>query len=107
MPGIALVAVLPDRPARPWRGRVTHVRDGDTLVLGDTPIRIANLDCAESATLSGDHATRRAKQIVAGQTVTCRLNTQTSYDRLIGMCSLESGRDFGEIMIDEGSCRGN
>ena len=88
-------------------GRVTHVRDGDTFVIGSTPIRIANLNCAESGTLSGDHATRRARQVVAGQIVTCRLNTQTSYDRLVGKCSLAGGRDFGQIMIAETSCRAN
>ncbi len=88
-------------------GRVTHVRDGDTFIVGSTPIRIANLNCAESGTLAGDHATRRARQVVAGQIVTCRLNTQKSYDRFIGKCSLAGGHDFGHIMIAETSCRAN
>ncbi|WP_138935125.1 thermonuclease family protein [Roseovarius arcticus] len=88
-------------------GQVTHVRDGDTFVIGSTPIRIANLNCAESGTLAGDQATQRARLVVAGQIVTCRLNTQKSYDRLIGKCSLVGGRDFGQIMIAESSCRPN
>ena len=32
-------------------GIVTHVRDGDTIVVAGTPIRLANLDCAERGTL--------------------------------------------------------
>ena len=35
-------------------GRVTHVRDGDTIVVGVTPIRFANLDCAELGTAAGE-----------------------------------------------------
>ncbi|MFX0547051.1 thermonuclease family protein [Roseovarius sp. S1116L3] len=85
-------------------GTVTYIRDGDTFVVGTTPVRIANLDCAESGTLTGDMATRRASQLVNGKTVTCRLNTQTSYDRVIGKCSLADGRDFGRVMASETGC---
>ncbi|MCL4069282.1 hypothetical protein M3484_22245 [Pseudomonas sp. GX19020] len=85
--------------------RVTRVRDGDTIVVGLIPIRIANLDCAESGTFSGERATRRVKQLVNGQTLTCRLEGRKSYDREVGVCSLPDGRDLGEIMIAEGACK--
>jgi len=85
-------------------GTVTYIRDGDTFVVGTTPVRIANLDCAESGTRTGDMATRRASQLVNGQPVVCRLNTQTSYDRVIGKCSLADGRDFGRVMANELGC---
>lgn len=84
--------------------RVTRVRDGDTIVVGLIPIRIANLDCAEGGTAAGDRATRRAKQLIAGQMLMCRLEGRRSYDREVGICSLESGQDFGEALIAEGYC---
>lgn len=85
--------------------QVTRVRDGDTIVVGLIPIRIANLDCAESGTSSGELATRRVKQLVTGQTLTCRLEGRRSYDREVGVCALPDGRDLGEIMIAEGACK--
>ena len=84
--------------------RVTRVRDGDTIVVGLIPIRIANLDCAESGTAAGERATRRAKQLVANQTVQCRLEGRRSYDREVGVCALADGQDFGQVMISEGYC---
>lgn len=84
---------------------VTRVRDGDTLVVGLIPIRIANLDCAESGTSSGDRATRRAKELASGETLTCRLEGRRSYDREVGTCALSDGRDFGAVLIQEGYCR--
>lgn len=84
--------------------RVTRVRDGDTIVVGLIPIRIANLDCAESGSPAGERATRRAKQLVANQTVKCRLEGRRSYDREVGVCALADCHDFGEVLISEGYC---
>ncbi len=84
--------------------RVTRVRDGDTIVVGLIPIRIANLDCAESGTAAGERAARRTKQLVADQTVQCRLEGRWSYDREVGVCSLEGSQNFGEVLIAEGYC---
>lgn len=84
---------------------VTRVRDGDTIVVGLIPIRIANLDCAESGTAQGERATRRMKQLVSGQTLACRLYGRRSYDREVAVCALPDGRDLGEVMIAEGMCK--
>lgn len=82
--------------------RVTRVRDGDTIVVGLIPIRITNLDCAESGTAAGERAARRAKELAANQPVQCRLEGRRSYDREVGLCSLADGQDFGQVMISEG-----
>lgn len=84
--------------------RVTRVRDGDTIVVGLIPVRIANLDCAESGTAAGERATRRAKELVANQTLQCRLEGRRSYDREVGVCALADGQDFGQVLISEGYC---
>lgn len=86
-------------------GRVTHVRDGDTIEIGRTAIRLASLDCAEKGTVAGDAATRRMKQIVRGQSLTCSLAGRKSYDREVGRCKLSDGRDIGQIMINNDVCK--
>lgn len=83
---------------------VTRVRDGDTIVVGLIPIRIANLDCAETGTAAGDRATRRMIELVRGQQVTCALEGRRSWDREVGLCALGDGRDLGEILISERLC---
>ena len=68
-------------------------------------IRFGSLDCAESGTVDGNRATERMRTLIRGQTLTCYLNGRTSYDRKIGSCRLQDGRDLGGIMIGEGYCR--
>ena len=85
--------------------RVKSVPDGDTIVVGSIPIRIANLDCAEAGTPAGDAATKFARELSAGETMTCRLDGRQSYDREVALCSLSDGRDFGEVMIAKGHCQ--
>ena len=73
-------------------------------MVGLIPIRIANLDCAESGTAAGERATKRTKQLVANQTVQCRLEGLRPYDREVSVCDLADGQDFGEALISEGIC---
>lgn len=83
---------------------VTRIRDGDTIVVGLIPIRIANLDCAESGTVAGERATSRITELVRGQQLTCMLEGRRSWDREVGVCALPSGQDIGEVLIREGAC---
>jgi endonuclease YncB( thermonuclease family) len=85
-------------------GTVTRVRDGDTIEVAGVPIRIGSLDCAESGTAEGSRATERMRALASRRTLTCYLNGRTSYDRKIGSCRLDDGRDLGGIMISEGLC---
>jgi endonuclease YncB( thermonuclease family) len=84
---------------------VTHVRDGDTIKLGDVTVRIANLDCAERNTAEGQAAWVRMHELVAGEGVACELEGRRSYDREVGTCALAfQGEDLGEALIAEGTC---
>jgi len=85
-------------------GPVSHIRDGDTIEVAGTPIRFGSLDCAERGTPSGQVATERLRELIAGQSLTCALNGRTSYDRSIGRCTLPDGRDLAAQMIREGVC---
>ena len=84
-------------------GKVTHVRDGDTIELNGIPIRLAALDCPEKGTQKGDDATRVAKQFYGFQ-ATCELTGAKTYDRLVGYCSI-NGADFGRYMMQNSSCK--
>lgn len=101
-------APRPDATSKSQPGRlidqVTRVRDGDTIVVGLVPVRIANLDCAESGTYQGELATQLARKLTSGATMTCELEGRRSYDREVGVCSLPDGRDFGEVLIAAGAC---
>ncbi|MCG6560755.1 hypothetical protein MB818_21330 [Ruegeria sp. 1NDH52C] len=90
--------------ARILTGPVTHVRDGDTIEVSGTPIRIANLDCAEKGSLAGNRATARMKELARSETLTCSLSGKRSYDRVVGTCALPDGRDIGAVLIAEGVC---
>ena len=86
-------------------GAVNHVRDGDTVELGSVAVRIANLDCAERATVKGQADSARMRELAAGQEVACELEGRRSYDREVASCALaSSGEDLGEVLIAEGAC---
>lgn len=91
-------------PSRQLVDFVTRVRDGDTIVVGLIPVRIANLDCAERGSTSGDRATLHITRIVKGVQLRCSLEGRRSYDRKVGVCRLPDGRDIGELLIAGGYC---
>ena len=85
------------------RGKVTHVRDGDTIEVNGIAIRLAALDCPEKGTQKGDTAARIAQQF-QGSPATCELTGAKTYDRLVGYCSVD-GKDFGAYMMNNSSCK--
>ena len=85
------------------KGRITHVRDGDTFEVNGTPVRISALDCPENSTSAGKAVTRFAKKF-KGKTAVCELTGAKTYDRVVGYCSID-GKDFGKTMMDQTSCK--
>ena len=84
-------------------GIITHVRDGDTFVLGNIPIRLAAVDCPEKNTRKGKIAKRFMEQF-KGNKATCQLTGAKTYDRLVGYCYLQ-GADIGRVLFANTSCR--
>ena len=84
-------------------GQITRVRDGDTFVVGNVPIRLAAVDCPENNTIGGQVATEFMSRYV-GATVTCELTGATTYDRSVGYCSIDS-RDLGLMLFLNTECR--
>ena len=65
------------------RGKITHVRDGDTFEVNGIPVRISALDCPENSTSAGQTVTRFAKKF-KGKTAVCELTGAKTYDRVVG-----------------------
>lgn len=101
---VAFLAVLVSSPAfaeRVIEGRVTVVRDVDTIVVSGTPVRLNGLDGPETSTQVGREARAFMDRLVRGETVTCRLNGERTYDRWVGVCFLD-GQDIGAIAVVNG-----
>ena len=85
-------------------GQITHVRDGDTIEVGDIAIRLNGLTCDERGTDLGDRATAHLRSQILGKTATCSLNGERTYDRLVGRCSTEDLGDIGVHLIRQQLC---
>lgn len=94
----------PISPRFSLTGPVTHTRDGDTIEVNGTPVRFAKLDCAELGTPAGERAKVRMRALVRGQTINCKLTGERSYDRFIGSCYMQDGRQLSDVMVKEGYC---
>ena len=82
-------------------GTVTHVRDGDTIEIGETAVRLSGLHAPEMDEAGGREARAFMVELVEGKRVQCRLEGRRSYDREIGTCALD-GRDIAGLLIAEG-----
>lgn len=100
----ALLVALLAAPAladRTIEGRVTVVRDVDTIVVAGTPVRLNGLDGPETSTRIGREARAFMDRLIRGETVTCRLNGERTYDRWVGVCFLD-GQDIAAIAVANG-----
>lgn len=82
-------------------GQVTHVRDGDTIVVSGQPIRLQGLHAPELADPGGPEAARFMRTLVGGRIVTCTLTGERSYDRMIGVCSIDH-HDIAAALVRAG-----
>lgn len=96
MPGLTAVETI--------TGKISHIRDGDTVEINGHAVRFGSLDCAERGTPKGEIATDRLREIAASQTLTCHLNGRKSYDRSIGRCTISGEQDVAALMIERGYC---
>lgn len=83
-------------------GKVTKVRDADTMVVKGVPIRLNGVDAPENGTKAGNEATSAMNRFVHGKTLNCELNGDRTHDRWVGVCLTEEGHDIGAVMIANG-----
>lgn len=78
-----------------------YVRDADTIVLDGLPVRLNGVDAPELRTQAGQSGKRWMQNYVKGKNITCDLNGERSYDRVIGICYAD-GQDIGASVIAAG-----
>lgn len=84
-------------------GPITHVRDGDTVVVAGTPVRLKGIAAPELHEKGGKEAKATLDPLL-GREVVCHPTGETSHDRLVGWCSLV-GDDLGALQIKAGNAR--
>lgn len=83
-------------------GPVADIRDGDTFIVVNTPIRLDGVDAPERGTEAGKAASYAIRRIIGGQRLRCRPTGKRSYDRTVAVCYLPNGTDVGEELIRRG-----
>ncbi|WP_282118339.1 thermonuclease family protein [Ruegeria atlantica] len=78
-----------------------RVIDGDKIVVSGVKVRLNGVDAMELGTEAGQQAKAAMSKIVHRQTVTCELNGERSYDRMIGIC-YANGNDVAVVLIANG-----
>lgn len=86
-------------------GSVTKVRDGDTIVVGDIPVRFDGVSAPELDEPYGQQSRRAMSGLVAGKQVRCELTGDRSYDRWVGTCYLPDGTNLSAAIISMGLAR--
>lgn len=75
-----------------------YVLDGDTISVQNIHVRLNGLDAEELGSIRGDLARSAMQRIVKGQTVTCHLNGEKSYNRMVGSCFVQDLDIAGEMV---------
>lgn len=86
-------------------GRVTHVRDVDTIEVNGLPIRLNGVDGPELDERGGRAARRWMQAQVLRKPVRCWLTGAKTYDRWVGICHDRAGQDIGALAVAAGMAR--
>lgn len=86
-------------------GRVTHVRDADTIEVNNRPIRLNGIDAPELDERGGRRAKSWLTRALLHKPIRCWLNGEMTYDRWVGICYAEAEQDVGAMVISAGHAR--
>ena len=103
---VALTFLTTSAMAGEWiEGRVTHVRDVDTIEVNNLPVRLNGVDGPELDERGGRAAKVWMQKLVLRKRVKCWLNGEKTYDRWVGTCYMASEEDIGALAIQAGHAR--
>ena len=95
---------LPSFAGQWIEGRVTHVRDVDTIEVNNLPIRLNGVDGPEMDERGGKAAKVWMTKLVLRKPLRCWLNGDKTYDRWVGTCYFKD-QDIGALAIGSGQAR--
>ena len=72
----------------------SRVLDGDTVVVGETHVRLKGVDAAERGTELGEFAREIMIEIISGSDLTCQLTCEKTHRREVGYCFTAEGVDI-------------
>jgi endonuclease YncB( thermonuclease family) len=81
-----------------------HVIDGDTIVVEHRTVRLKGIDCAERGTVLGNAAAAYLRSRIEGQVVLCKLTTEKTHGRNVGICFGPDGKDLNAELVSAGQC---
>ncbi len=94
------------RPATLVTGKVVAVKDGDTIVVlqgrEQVTVRLAGIDCPESAQPFGAKAKQAASDFCFGQQVTINVTGKDRYSRSLAEVILPDGRNLNRELLRTG-----
>jgi micrococcal nuclease len=79
-----------------------RVLDGDTVVVGETHVRLKGVDAPERGTELGEFAREIMIEIVNGSDLTCQLTGEKTHRREVGYCFTSEGVDINREIIAQG-----
>jgi endonuclease YncB( thermonuclease family) len=69
----------------------SRVLDGDTVVVGETHVRLKGVDAPERGTELGEFAREIMIEIVNGSDLACQLTGEKTHRRVVGYCFTAGG----------------
>ena len=82
-------------------GTANQVRDGDTIEVGEIPIRLDGVSAPELDEPMGEQSKAFLRDLVSGESLRCELSGKKSYDRFVGTCYL-NGIDISVLVVKAG-----
>lgn len=87
------------------QGKVTHVRDADTIEVRGVPVRFDGVDAPDRGQPGYNEGTSWMKRNYAGRMVRCVLTGAKTHDRWVGTCFGENGENISAQVISAGWAR--
>jgi endonuclease YncB( thermonuclease family) len=99
-----LLAASAARAETTLHGRVTQVRDGDTIEVEGAAVRLEGLHAPELHQEGGEAAAAFLRTLVKGKTVVCSLTGERSHERRLGCC-FRAGANIAASVVRAGAAR--
>jgi micrococcal nuclease len=87
------------------QGKVTHVRDADTIEVNGVPIRFDGVDAPDKHQPGFKEGIKWMKRNYANRIVRCVLTGRRTYDRRVGTCFGSNGENISAAVISAGWAR--